>query len=69
MDGILKKQGMSQGTVGERMSALGKQQRFRFEDSDAGRAKLMSFLKARVADMRRRSNGMTRSASVLMTIL
>jgi len=54
MDGILKAQGMSQGTVGERMTALGKQERFRFEESDAGRAKLMSFLNARVADMRTR---------------
>ena len=54
MDGILKEQGMTQGTVGERMTALGKQERFRFEESDAGRAKLMSFLNARVADMRTR---------------
>jgi len=54
MDAILKKQGMSQGTVGERMTALGKQERFRFEESDAGRAKLMAFLNARVADMRTR---------------
>ena len=54
MDGILKAQGMSQGTVGERMTALSKQERFRFEESDAGRAKLMSFLNARVADMRTR---------------
>ena len=54
MDAILKKQGMSQGTVGERMTALGKQERFRFEESDAGRAKLMSFLNERVADMRNR---------------
>ncbi|HEU5136761.1 MAG TPA: DUF885 family protein [Steroidobacteraceae bacterium] len=54
MDGILKKQGMSQGTVGERMTALGKQERFRFEESDAGRARLMSFLHERVADMRTR---------------
>ena len=54
MDGILKKQGMKQGTVGERMTALGQQERFRFEESDAGRAKLMAFLNARVADMRTR---------------
>jgi uncharacterized protein (DUF885 family) len=54
MDAILKKQGLTQGTVGERMTALGKQKRFRFEESDAGRAKLMAFLKARVADMRTR---------------
>jgi uncharacterized protein (DUF885 family) len=54
MDAILKKQGMTQGTVGERMTALGKQERFRFEESDAGRAKLMAFLNSRVADMRAR---------------
>jgi uncharacterized protein (DUF885 family) len=54
MDGILKKQGYTQGTVGERMTALGKEARFRFEDSDAGRARLMAFLNARVADMRKR---------------
>jgi uncharacterized protein (DUF885 family) len=54
MDAILKEQGIAQGTVGERMTALGKQERFRFEESDAGRAKLMSFLNARVADMRTR---------------
>jgi len=54
MDGILKGQGLSAGTVGERMTALGKQKRFRFEESDAGRARLMSFLNARVADMRTR---------------
>ena len=54
MDGILKKQGLTQGTVGERMTALGKDPRFHFADSDAGRAKLMAFLNARVADMRKR---------------
>jgi uncharacterized protein (DUF885 family) len=54
MDAILKKQGLTNGTVGERMTALGKDARFRFEDSDAGRAKLMAFLHARVADMRKR---------------
>jgi uncharacterized protein (DUF885 family) len=54
MDAILKKQGLTQGTVGERMTALGKQERFRFEESDAGRARLMAFLNARVADMRTR---------------
>jgi uncharacterized protein (DUF885 family) len=36
------------------MTALGKDARFKFEDSDAGRAKLMAFLNARVADMRKR---------------
>ena len=54
MDAILKSQGLTQGTVGERMTALGKQQRFRFADSDAGRARLMAYLEERVRDMRTR---------------
>ena len=54
MDAILKKGGFSQGTVGDRMNGLAKQARFQFEQSDAGRAKLMAFLAARVADMRKR---------------
>ena len=54
MDAILKSQGLTQGTVGERMTALGKQQRFRFADSDEGRARLMAYLDERVRDMRTR---------------
>jgi uncharacterized protein (DUF885 family) len=54
MDAILKQQGLRDGSVGERMTALGKQERFRFEESDAGRAKLMAWLNTRVADMRKR---------------
>jgi uncharacterized protein (DUF885 family) len=54
MDAILKKEGLTQGTVGERMTALGKEPRYQFEQSDAGRAKLMTFLAERVADMRTR---------------
>ena len=40
MDAILRQQGMTRGSVGERMTALGKDSRFAFEESDAGRAKL-----------------------------
>lgn len=54
MDVILKDQGLTAGTVGERMSALRKQKRFQFPDSDAGRAQLMTFLEGRVKDMRKR---------------
>ena len=54
MDGILKKQGLTQGTVGERMTALGKDRRYKFADSDAGRAKVMEYLNGRVVDMRKR---------------
>ena len=54
MDGILKKQGLTQGTVGERMTALGKDQRYKFANSDEGRAKVMEYLNGRVVDMRKR---------------
>jgi uncharacterized protein (DUF885 family) len=54
MDAILKKQGLTNGTVGERMKALYEQPRFRFENTDAGRAKLMAWLESRVKDMRKR---------------
>ena len=54
MDGILKKQGLTQGTVGERMTALGKDQRYHFADSDEGRAKVMEYLNGRITDIRTR---------------
>jgi uncharacterized protein (DUF885 family) len=54
MDAILKSQGLTQGSVGERMTALGKEPRFLFTDDDAGRARVMAFLEARVSDIRTR---------------
>lgn len=54
MDVILKGQGLTQGTVGERMTALGKDKRFLFPDGDEGRARIMAFLDKRVSDMRSR---------------
>jgi len=54
MDAILKKQGLTQGTVGERMTALGKEARFQFTDDDAGRARVMAFLEGRISDIRTR---------------
>jgi uncharacterized protein (DUF885 family) len=54
MDGILKKQGLSQGSVGERMTALGKDQRYKFANSDEGRAKVMEYLHGRITDIRKR---------------
>lgn len=46
MDALLRKQGLREGTVGERMAALTKDPRFQYADSDAGRAEL-------IADVRR----------------
>lgn len=54
MDVILKKQGFTKGTVGERMTALGKDPRFLFPDDDAGRAEILKFMTGRIMDMRSR---------------
>ena len=54
MDAILKGQGLTQGTVGERMTALGKEPRFQFSDDDAGRARVIAYLEERVSDIRAR---------------
>jgi uncharacterized protein (DUF885 family) len=54
MDTILKGEGLTQGTVGERMTALGKDRRYQFPDNDAGRAQIMALLESRVADIRER---------------
>lgn len=54
MDAILKKEGYSQGSVGARMEALGKDSRFTFPDNDAGRAEIIKFMQERVNDIRGR---------------
>jgi uncharacterized protein (DUF885 family) len=52
MDTILKGIGYSQGTVGARMQALQKDPRYRFADSDKGRADVMAFIQERLALIR-----------------
>ena len=52
MDAILKAQGMTQGTVGERVQALNKDPRQLFPDTDAGRADLIAYCNDRVAAIR-----------------
>ena len=54
MDGILKGMGLTAGTVGERMTNLGKQKRFLFPEGDEGRAQIMAYLQGRIADIRKR---------------
>ena len=54
MDGLLKKQGLSQGSASERMVALGNDPRFQFPNTDAGRADLIAFLNDRIAAVRPR---------------
>jgi uncharacterized protein (DUF885 family) len=54
MDVILKGLGFTQGSVGDRMTALGKDPRYGFPDTDEGRAQIMALLNTRVADIRTR---------------
>ncbi len=46
MDGLLKKQGLTKGTVGQRMSALSRDKRFFYPENDAGRAQIVAYLNA-----------------------
>ena len=54
MDGILQKQGLTAGTVGERMAALGKDPKQLFPNTAAGREHLLAYLNGRIADVRTR---------------
>lgn len=54
MDSILKTQGLTKGSVGERMTALGKDPKNLFPDNDAGRAQVIAHLNDLIAGMRPR---------------
>ncbi len=51
MDAILKAEGYSKGTVGERMVALNEEPRFLYEDSKAGREELLSDINGYIQDI------------------
>jgi uncharacterized protein (DUF885 family) len=48
LDVLLKKQGLSQGTVGERIKALYKDPSYYFPNTDPGRAQLLAYLQERL---------------------
>jgi uncharacterized protein (DUF885 family) len=52
MDGLLRAQGLTQGTVGERMTALGKDPKYLFPDTDAGRDQVLAYLNGLIAGVR-----------------
>lgn len=52
MDEVLRSQGYSQGTVGERMTALTRDPKFLYPNTDAGRADLIAYLNGRIAAIR-----------------
>ncbi len=54
MDAILKGEGLTEGSVGERMTAIGKEARFQFAEGDPGRERIMAYLQEIVADIRAR---------------
>jgi uncharacterized protein (DUF885 family) len=54
IDTLLKAQGLTTGSVGERLTALSKRPDLLFADSDAGRAELLAYLNGRIADIRTR---------------
>jgi uncharacterized protein (DUF885 family) len=52
MDGLLKAQGLTQGSVGERMTALGKDPKYLFPNTDAGREQILAYLNGLIAAVR-----------------
>ena len=54
MEPLLRAQGLTKGTAGERMKALAKDPRNQFPDTDAGRAQILDYVNGRIADMRTR---------------
>jgi uncharacterized protein (DUF885 family) len=54
IDGLLKQQGLTRGSVGERLTALSKRPDMLFANDANGRAKLLAYLNGRIADIRTR---------------
>ncbi|MEA3012462.1 MAG: hypothetical protein QOD42_1007 [Sphingomonadales bacterium] len=54
MDVLLRAQGLTRGSVGARMAALGAEPRQLFPNDDEGRRQLLAFMNARIDDMRTR---------------
>jgi uncharacterized protein (DUF885 family) len=54
MDPILRAQGLSQGSVGQRMTALGKDPRHLFPNTDAGRQQILDYINGKVVDIKAR---------------
>jgi uncharacterized protein (DUF885 family) len=52
MDAVLKSQGMTQGTVGERLQALTRDPRQLFPDNDAGKREAVAYVESKIAQLR-----------------
>jgi uncharacterized protein (DUF885 family) len=53
MDSVLKAQGLTQGSVGQRLLALTTDPRMLYPDTDTGRADLIAYINGRVGDIRK----------------
>jgi uncharacterized protein (DUF885 family) len=54
MDPLLRAQGLTSGSVGQRMTALGKNPESLFPNTDAGRRQIIDYVNGRVADIKAR---------------
>jgi len=61
MDALLKAQGLTQGTPGERVTAMGKDPRFLYPNDDQGRAELIAYVNSLVAAVRPRMKELFRT--------
>jgi uncharacterized protein (DUF885 family) len=52
MDPILKSLGYTRGSIGDRMKALARDPRYKFDDGDKGRAEIMAYIQERLAKIR-----------------
>ncbi|MCA3255368.1 MAG: DUF885 family protein [Alphaproteobacteria bacterium] len=52
MDAVLRSQGLTQGTVGERLTALTKDPKQLFANTDAGRAEAVAYVEQKIAELR-----------------
>jgi uncharacterized protein (DUF885 family) len=52
LDGLLKAQGLTKGTVGERIAALSKDPQYLYPDTDAGKVDMIAFCNGRLAAIR-----------------
>jgi uncharacterized protein (DUF885 family) len=52
MDAIMKSIGLTQGSVGDRMTAIAKDPKYKFPEGDKGRAEIMAFIQERLTWIR-----------------
>lgn len=54
MDGLMRAQGLTQGTTGERLSAMARDPRFLYPNDDEGKARLLADLNSQIEEVTRR---------------